>query len=316
MAQEKATGPAALVLMATIARRYYLDGTSKSDIAADLGLSRFKVARMIERARASGMVRLELDSQGGIDLELSVRLGEAYGLRRCVVVHTAEDDDRLLRNGLGRAAAELLAEIVEPGDVLGLAWARSLMAMRTSLSTLARCDVVQLTGALSLPADDSPIELVRDVARRSGGEPFFFYAPMMLPDAETARVLRNQADIARVLSTYRGVTKAVVGIGAWQPGLSTIVDALPEPEWRASYALGVRAELSGVQLDAAGDPLTTPLTERLIAVTADQLHAIPEVIAIAYGPAKAPALRAAIRGGFVASVVTHTAMAHELLQHT
>src|SRR3954451_20584498 len=130
MAQERATGPAALVLMATVARRYYLDGTSKSDIAADLGLSRFKVARMIERARASGMVRVELDSQGGIDLELSVRLGEAYGLRRCVVVHTAEDDDRLLRNGLGRAAAELLTEIVEPGDVLGLAWARSLMAMR------------------------------------------------------------------------------------------------------------------------------------------------------------------------------------------
>jgi DNA-binding transcriptional regulator LsrR (DeoR family) len=314
MTPEKASGPAALVLMANVARRYYLDGTSKSEIAADLGLSRFKVARMIERARATGMVRLELDSQGGIDLELSVRLCEAYGLERCVVVHTAEDDDRLLRNGLGRAAAELLAEIVEPGDVLGLAWARSLMAMRTSLSTLARCDVVQLTGALSLPADDSPIELVRDVARRSGGEAFFFYAPMVLPDAETARVLRTQAEVARVLSTYPGVTKAVVGVGAWQPGLSTVADALSEPERHEVYDLGVRAELSGVQLDADGDPVVTPLTERLITITAEQLHAVPEVIAIAYGPPKAAAVRAAIRGGFVTSLVTHTTMASELLQ--
>ena len=45
---KETTGPAALVLTATVARRFYLDGASKSDIAAELGLSRFKVARMLD----------------------------------------------------------------------------------------------------------------------------------------------------------------------------------------------------------------------------------------------------------------------------
>ncbi len=54
MAQEKLAGPAALVLTATVARRYYLDGATKSDIAAELGLSRFKVARLLDEARATG----------------------------------------------------------------------------------------------------------------------------------------------------------------------------------------------------------------------------------------------------------------------
>ena len=45
----------------------------------------------------------------------------------------------------------------------------------------------------------------------------------------------------------------------------------------------------------------------------DQLRAIPDVIGIVYGTSKAGAVRAAIRGGFVKSLVTHTAMAHELL---
>src|SRR5918992_2717248 len=279
---ETTAGPAALVLTATVARRYYLDGASKSDIAAELGLSRFKVARMLERARASGLVRIELDTRGEINLDLSVRLRAAYGLRHCVVIDAPEDDEVLLRSALGRAAAELLAEIVEPGDVLGLAWSRSLMAMRTSLMRLPACDVVQLTGALSLPADDSSIELVRDLARNSNGQGYFYYAPMVLPDAATARVLRTQPDIARAIERYSDVTKAVIGVGAWQPGLSTVVGALTEHERREIYDLGVRSELSGVQLDGEGNPVASPLTDRLIGINADQLHPVSDVIAVAY----------------------------------
>src|SRR4051812_34272908 len=119
MAKEKTPGPAALVLMATVARRHYLEGASKSDIATELGLSRFKVARLIDAARASGIVRIELDSHSAINLDLSVRLRAEYGLRHCVVIDCPDDDDDVLREHLGRAAAELLSEVVEPGDVLG-----------------------------------------------------------------------------------------------------------------------------------------------------------------------------------------------------
>ena len=111
---ERATGPAALVLTATVARRYYLEGATKSNIAAELGLSRFKVARLLDEARATGVVRIELDSSGRIDLDLSVRLAKAYGLRHSVVIDGPEDDEDLLRTTLGRAAAELVTEIVRP----------------------------------------------------------------------------------------------------------------------------------------------------------------------------------------------------------
>src|SRR5919198_6028035 len=313
MAREKTTGPAALVLTATVARRYYREGVSKSDIAAELGLSRFKVARLLDRARESGLVRIEIDAPGEIDLDLSVRLRTAHDLRHCVVIAAPEDDDDLLRTALGRAATDLLSEIAEPGDVLGVAWARSLMSMRTSLTRLPACDVVQLTGALSSPAGDSSIELVRDLARRSNGQGFFYYVPMVLPDAATARVLRAQPDVARAIERFGDVTKAVIGVGAWQRGLSTVVDALTEQERRQIYDLGVRGELSGVQIDGEGNPVTTPLTDRVIGIEATQMRAVPEVIAVAYGTAKVDAVRAGIRGGFIKSLVTHTSMASGLL---
>jgi len=41
-------GPASLALAALVARRYYLDERSKVEIAGELGLSRFKIARMLD----------------------------------------------------------------------------------------------------------------------------------------------------------------------------------------------------------------------------------------------------------------------------
>jgi DNA-binding transcriptional regulator LsrR (DeoR family) len=48
---------------------------------------------------------------------------------------------------------------------------------------------------------------------------------------------------------------------------------------------------------------------------AAQLRAIPEVIALAYSTARGPAVQAAIRGGFINSVVTHPALAKALMAH-
>ncbi len=209
-------GPAQLVLTASVARRYYLDGRSKVEIAEEFSLSRFKVARLLDDARSSGLVRIEIGHPGVVDVELSARLMEALGLTHCVVTDTPDDHPATLREHLGAAAAELLTEIVTPEDVLGLSWARSVSAMAGALRVLAPVPVVQLTGALARPgADDSSIELVREVARVAGGAAYFFYAPMAVPDPTTARALRGQPEVARAFGLIGSVTKAVAGVGAW-----------------------------------------------------------------------------------------------------
>lgn len=307
-------GPAASVLAATIARRYYLEGASKSEIAQDMGLSRFKVARVLDQARGSGLVRIELHYEGEIDLDLSVRLASHLNVRRCLVVDAPEADLLQLRTALGRVAAGLLTEIVDQNDVLGMAWSRTLKAMASSLVGLQPCAVVQLTGALSLPdVDEGSIELVREVARIAGGPAFCFYAPMIVPTAATARSLQAQPEVGRAMERFSGVTKAVISVGAWQPGDSTVVDAITASEFEDDKRLGVCAELCGIQLDEQGEPVTTALSERIIGIPAELLRAVPERIAIAYGSSKAPAVRAAVLGGFVTDLITHASLAQRLL---
>jgi DNA-binding transcriptional regulator LsrR (DeoR family) len=310
------TAPAHVVLLASIARRYYLDDRTKIEIAEEFGLSRFKVARLLDEARGSGMVRIEIRHQGEIDVDLSGRLQDRFGLQHSIVVDTPDDHDEALREHLGRAAAHLLSEVVTSRDVLGLAWARSVSATARAQPRLPRIPIVQLTGALSLPDGlDTSVDVVRDVANAAGGPAHCFYAPFTVPDAATARALRQHPDVARAFAQLPLVTKAVAGVGLWRPGQSTLHDAVEERDREALRRQGVCAELSGVFLSAEGEPVTTDLAERMIGISAEQLRAIPEVIAIGYGAAKATAVLAALRSGLVGGLVTHTALALALLDH-
>lgn len=306
--------PAQLILIASVARRYYLEGRSKVEIAEELGLSRFKVARLLDTARASGLVHIEIADPDLIDVELSARLQGAYDLQHAIVVDSPDDNPTMLRERLGNAAAQLLSEIATAEDVLGLAWSRSVSAMTNSLNRLPTIPVVQLSGALVHPdLADSSVDLVRQAARISGGAAHFFYAPTVVPDSATARALRKQPEVARTFGRFASVTKAVVGVGLWAPGESTVYDVTDEEVRRELYQRGVRGEIAGVLIDADGHPAESDLTKRMIGISAVQLRAIPEVIGLAYSVARTPAVQAAIRGGFITSLVTHPSLARALI---
>lgn len=310
-----AGGPAQLVLTAAVARRYYVEDATKVEIAEEYGLSRFQVARLLDRARASGLVTITITAPGALDVDLSSRLQRAYGLQHAVVVDTPESDPTALRRDLGQAAAALLTEIVTANDVLGLAWSRSVSAATDALTHLLPVPVVQLTGALARPdVDDSSVDLVRRVGRTFGGPAYFFYAPTIVPDAATASALRRVPEVARTLRQFGSVTKAVVGLGLWAPTESTVYDATEEQVRDALHQRGVRGEIAGVIVDSAGHPVGTDLPERMICPSADQLRAIPEVLAIAYNRVRSPAVKAAVRGGLVDSLITHASLARTLLE--
>jgi DNA-binding transcriptional regulator LsrR (DeoR family) len=136
---------------------------------------------------------------------------------------------------------------------------------------------------------------------------------MILDDAQTAAAIRRQGDIAEAFALVPSVTIAVVAIGAWAPGLSTIYDAITPAERDALAALGVCAELAGVFIGQDGRPVATPLDSRMIVTSGAALERIPFVLSVAWGVAKSTAVSAAIRGGLVHGLVTHTSLARALL---
>ena len=213
MAGLSADRPSEVVLAARVARQFYLEGVSKVDIADQLGISRFRVARLLDSAREAGMVRIEIGLPGGnLDAGLSAELCSAFGLKHAFVFNFPDEDEEALRHRLGEAAGQALMDLITPGDVLGMSWSRTLSGLAASLTQLPPCPIVQLTGAVPPPDGRDLLDLVRGVARVGGGPAHVFYAPMILDDAQTAAAIRRQGDIADAFALLPSVTIAVVAL--------------------------------------------------------------------------------------------------------
>ena len=133
----------------TVARRYFLERHTKSRIAEDLAISRFKVARLIDEAIEEGLVRFEIDEAGELDARLSDRLREKYSLRSALVLAGPDLPCSALIEPLGRVAASLLEEMLTDGCVLGVAWGRTLAATANAITRLPKVKVVQVAGGLA-----------------------------------------------------------------------------------------------------------------------------------------------------------------------
>ncbi|MBV9382292.1 MAG: hypothetical protein JO242_16685 [Streptosporangiaceae bacterium] len=152
MAGLSADRPSEVVLAARVAREFYLEGVSKVDIAGRLGISRFRVARLLDSAREAGMVRIEIGLPGGsLDAGLSAELCSAFGLQHAFVFNFPDDDQAALRRRVGEGAGQALMDLITPGDVLGMSWSRSLSGLAASLTQIPPCPIVQLTGAVPPP---------------------------------------------------------------------------------------------------------------------------------------------------------------------
>ncbi|MGO1849246.1 sugar-binding transcriptional regulator [Microbacterium sp.] len=305
-------GPDELIRIAHAARRYYLQDRSRVDIAAELGVSRFKVARMLEKARELGIVTIDVQLPDAIDPELSIGLKNEFGLVHSIVVTSPSQTSEAIRQSLGEATATLLQEIVTPADTLGFTAGRTLDEATKLLVDLPRCDVVAL-GGIAGPVREHGIEIVRRVARASGGESYPIFAPLLVQDEATAEALKADPLIRDAYSRFGQVTKGVVAIGSWNPPDSQLYDSANQGAIAQELVdRGVVGEVVATLYDRDGRVDST-LDHRSLAITADELRRVPEVIGVAGGTTKVEAIRAALLGGLITSLITDTETARALL---
>ncbi|WP_432534685.1 sugar-binding transcriptional regulator [Kineococcus arenarius] len=312
----RGTTTSGLALAAAVAQRFHMEGQTKVDIARDLGISRFKVARLLTDAADAGLVQIRVLVPPSVDGELGEALRTRFGLRAAYVVRAEGDSVPARRRAVAQFTAGLLEETVLPEDVVGLAWGRTVSQLVAALSAPLRTRFVQLAGALPRPdVEGSAVDLVRRAAEATGSGAATFYAPLAVPDAATADSLRSQPEIAHALAELDTLTRAVVSVGAWRQGESTALDALDAGTGARLARAGVVAEVTGVLVGADGGEVAG-LADRVIGVTGEQLRRAGDVVAMSCGEvaARAPATAAVLRSGLVTTLVTHTELAREVLR--
>jgi DNA-binding transcriptional regulator LsrR (DeoR family) len=304
-------GPDELFQRAVVARRYYLEGRTRIQIADEFGISRFKVARMLDEAVESGMVDIRIHNPGSIDVDLSTALQRKYGLEHAYAVAADTSSPAHRVDAVAKAMAELLQSILRDGDVVGVDCGRTLTHIASHLTSLPTCDVVQLTGMAGAITSNGA-DLVRRISEVSGGKSWPLYVPLVVPDARTAGSLAGNRQIQETVGRQAKVSCAIVSVGAWSPGASQVYESLSRDEALQLEAAGVCAETCALLLNSDGKRMPG-LDERRMGIDEAALRAIPTVIAIATGPEKVAATRAVLRSGLASSLVTDIDVAAAVL---
>lgn len=306
-------GPLSRVQLAHVAREYYVNRKTRVEIAEALGLSRFKVGRMLDEAIARGVIQFQISNTPGINAELSMALRQRFGLAQGIAVDVTVDTDIEVQAALGSTAAQLIDELVGPEDILGLTSGRTLNAMARELNRLPCRSVVQLAGVAG-PIQESGLEVIRRLASLPNVQGWPIYASLVMSDAQTAQGVLRQPGVRAAVEMFDEVTVAFCAIGSWAPPNSLMManPALDDLDRQRLLERGVVAEVASSLVTDAG-AIVHDVDARCVAISEEQLRAIPSRVGVAGGPSKTRAIRAVLNSGLLTGLVTDIYTAERLL---
>ncbi len=314
MATKSDTGEGRLLYK--IARAYYEDDATQEQIARRFRLSRPKVSRLLQQARDSGVVRISVQRPEGGCPDLERGLEERFELDEAVL---APRDRAPVLERIGAAAASYFARTVQPDDVVGLSWGTSLreFASRLPHLDLPGVTVVQLIGGLgSLDSGVKGAELARRVAERCGARPRILQAPGVVATPAVKAALLSDREVSQSLELGRRATVALIGLGVPRAASALFgrEGLLTRKDLDAILARGAVADVCLRYFDPAGRPVETSFEGRVLGIELPAFLAIPRRVAVAGGPEKVPAIRAALAGRLVNVLVSDEDTARALLE--
>lgn len=311
-------------LSSQVARLFFDRQLSKVDIAARLGISRFRVARLIDGALADGLVRIEYRDIPDEDRGLADAIEDRFGLDLCAVAvaPAADAAGSATLAAVTRLAGAILDGLISPGDVIGIAWGATLAAVVHELPTRSdpTLEVVQLAGSSArLGRGRDAGELARVLADRLGAVHHVIYAPTFVETPTLRGALLREPEVADTIARFQALDLAIVGVGAMPAAdggaASSLLRSgvLDETEVSRLATLGAVGDLVVHPFDAAGQFVAPDLAERAIAIGVEELRRVRRVVAVASGTRKAGAIRGALASGVVRMLVTDGPTARAVL---
>lgn len=310
---ELASSPSDLDLVVRAAWLYYGDGLTQAQVARRLYVSRQTVGRLLEAARAHGLVRVEIDARSLAALGRSTQLRTTFGLADAIVVPRDDGAPKPVGRVNERVAAALAAYVrryLHPGAVVGVGWGDTVARALSMLADESLNGVTLASAAGSIQAISQAMGGDPKVAQHLRAVP----APLIVSSPEAAATLRAEASVRDVLELASSAVVTLTGIGSAGPGASAVRSKVLTAEEVAGFAaMGAVGDMLGEWFDARGRILAAATSDRRIGLSLERLRGMPNVVGVAAGPDKVEAVLGAIRGRFIKVLVTDETTAEELL---
>ena len=294
---------------------YYKTGMTQGEIAKRLGINRARVINILNEARKDGTVTFHISGEDSEMMDLEVQLKEKWDLRDVFLTPGVSDEE--LKNALSMAGAQYLEmNLPSKESLIALGWGETISGITRNLGRVIpeRTSFVTLCGGvMHYLSEHTPA----NVGTPLSGFLYPFHViptPLMVGSPELRDQLLNEPEVQHVMNMAQLADIAMVGIGSLKT--STEFEGFgykSQKELDLLKKRGAVGEMHGEYFNSVGEPLELQHHHRLISIRLETLRKMKHVVGVAGGADKIEALQAALKGGFIHSLITDEMTARALL---
>ena len=285
---------------------YYMEDNTQAQIAEVMGVSRAKVIRLLEEARAQGIVQFSFRKNDSQRVSAEQLLIDRFGLKDAFVVPTPLDSSAI-NQSIAQGAAHYVSDHLREDGYLNIGYGDTVSRM---LGFLAKnreesLNVVSLTGGVSyyLPS-------VGTTAYSMHLTP----SPLVVSSRQVRDALLDEKSLQDVSTMTEYADMSVVGIGAAVEGATVLRNGiLNEGELTVLKMQGAVGDVLNHFMDKDGNLIQTEIEDRVISTDLDKLRQLKNVVGVAGGKDKVTAIKAVLNGGYLNVLITDSDTAAELL---
>lgn len=287
---------------------YYMEDNTQAQIAETMGVSRAKVIRLLEEARAQGIVQFSFRKNDSQRVSAEQLLIDRFGLKDAFVVPTPLDSSAI-NQSIAQGAAHYVSDHLREDGYLNIGYGDTVSRM---LGFLAKnreesLNVVSLTGGVSyyLPTVGTTAYSMHL---------FLTPSPLVVSSRQVRDALLDEKSLQDVSTMTEYADMSVVGIGAAVEGATVLRNGiLNEGELTVLKMQGAVGDILNHFMDKDGNLIQTEIEDRVISTDLDKLRQLKNVVGVAGGKDKVTAIKAVLNGGYLNVLITDSDTAAELL---
>ncbi len=293
-------------LLGKISWLYYIDGLTQKEIGQRVGLSRLKVVRLLQRARAEGVVEINIAPDLLLNTELARSLEDRFHLREAIITEPVNHPDN--GEAIGRAGARFLERVLRDDMALGIGMGRAIASLLPHIPSrkLDNVTVRTLAGAYEEPGrKTNAYNISWRLADQLDAVVEPLHCPLIVTNRATREALLEDRALRSVLESLDECDLVLIGLGSLDKASPLVRLGYCTPEQLAALRKkGAVGEILGRFYGLDGELIPSEFDERILGIDIAQLRKIASVVALAYGPQKVQPMLGALRTGCIDVLIT------------
>ncbi|MCL2034764.1 MAG: sugar-binding transcriptional regulator [Oscillospiraceae bacterium] len=294
--------------------QYYMYDLGQAEIARKYSISRSYVSKLLIEAKKEGLVEIKINKPLISENERERALRERYDLKHVMIAGGeggAED--------LGDALNAYLNNILNDGDVIGVAWGKTLWDSSKKLQAYKpykNLMAVQLCGGVSFVKSSTyASEIVTNYAEAFGAEPCLLPLPAIVENHEFKKSFLKEDSINRVMNLIQNVNIAVFTVGKLDTQSALVrSDYISKAEIESLISQGAIGDICTHVINREGKICNQSLEDRSTSISLDNLKNCSYKIAIVSGVERILSLKAALCAGYINVLIINKEIADGLIR--